>query len=123
MCIEAVRKVVEENQQLDLGVPVEYVLEELEITISSNNGKFVNSFFTQFNGATTGGPESASILDIFGAVYIDLVAKNGGPIVPTDWKRYRIIRLISRKTWKAKILAVLRIILIRIFWRIKLNLQ
>ena len=27
--------------------------------------------------------------DIFGVVYIDPVAKSGGPIVPTDWKRYR----------------------------------
>ena len=89
MCIEAVREVVEDNQQLDLGVPVECVLEALEITMSSNNGKFANNFFTQINGATIGGPESASVTDIFGAIYIDPVAKNGGPIVPTDWKRYR----------------------------------
>ena len=51
MCIEAVRKVVEENQHLDLGVLVECVLEALEITMSSNNGKFANNFFTQINGA------------------------------------------------------------------------
>ena len=89
MCIETVRKVVEENQHLDLGVPVECVLEALEITMSSNNGKFANNFFTQINGATIGGPESASVTDIFGAVYIDPVAKSGGPIVPTDWKRHR----------------------------------
>ena len=89
MRIEAVRKVVEDNQQLDLGVPVECVLEALEITMSSNNGKFANNFFTQINGATIGGPESASVTDIFGAIYIDPVAKNGGPIVPTDWKGYR----------------------------------
>ena len=89
MCIEAVREVVEDNQQLDLGVPVECVLEALEITMSSNNGKFANNFFTQINGATIGGPESASVTDIFGAIYIDPVARNGGPIVPTDWKRYR----------------------------------
>ena len=89
MCIEAVGEVVEDNQQLNLGVPVECVLEALEITMSSNNGKFANNFFTQINGATIGGPESASVTDIFGAIYIDPVAKNGGPIVPTDWKRYR----------------------------------
>ena len=29
--------------------------------MSSNNGKFANNFFTQINGATIGGPESASI--------------------------------------------------------------
>ena len=43
MCIEAIRKVVEENQHLDFGVPVECVLEALEITMSSNNGKFANN--------------------------------------------------------------------------------
>ena len=89
MCIEAVRKVVEENQHLDLGVPVECLLEALEITMSSNNGKFENNFFNQIDGSTIGGPESASVTDIFGAIYIDPVAKSGGPIVPTDLKRYR----------------------------------
>ena len=89
MCIEAIREVVEDNQQLDLGVPVECVLEALKITMSSNNGKFANNFFTQINGATIGGPESASVTNIFGAIYIDPVAKNGGLMVPTDWKRYR----------------------------------
>ena len=29
------------------------------------------------------------VTDIFGAVYIDPVAKNGGPFVPKDWKKYR----------------------------------
>ena len=83
MCIEAVRKVVEENQQLDLGVPVECVLEALEIIMSSHNGKFANNFFTQINA------EWASVTDTFRAIYIDPVAKNGGPVVPTNWKRYR----------------------------------
>ena len=89
MCINSVRKVIEENPQIDLEVPLECVLEALEITMSSNNGSFANNFFTQFNGATIGGPESASVTDIFGAVYIDPVAKNGGSFVPKDWKRYR----------------------------------
>ena len=39
-----------------------------------------------------GGPESASVTDIFGAVYVDPVAKRGGPFAPTEWKRYRDIR-------------------------------
>ena len=74
----SVRKVVEENLQLDLGVPIECVLEALEITMSSNNGKFANNFFTQINGASIGGPESTSVTDIFRAVYIDPVRKKGG---------------------------------------------
>ena len=56
MCINAVKRVVEENPQTDLEVPIECVLEALEITMSSNNGSFANNFFTQVNGATTGGP-------------------------------------------------------------------
>ena len=46
--------------------------------MSSNNGEFRNNFFTQINGATIGGPESASVTDIFGAVYVDPVAEGGG---------------------------------------------
>ena len=83
------KRVVEENPQIDLEVPFECVLEALEITMSSKNGSFANNFFTQVNGATIGGPESASVTDIFGDVYIDPVAKNGGPFVPKEWKRYR----------------------------------
>ena len=74
---------VGENQQLDLGVPAECVLEALEITMSSNIAKFASNFFTDINGTTIGGPESANVMDIFGA------AKKWGPVVPTDWKRYR----------------------------------
>ena len=93
MCIKAVRKVAEENQQMDLGVPVDCVLEALEITMSSNNGKFENNFFTQIYGATIGGPESASVTDIFGEVYIDAVPKHGRPIV--SWKTKNLVVLQS----------------------------
>ena len=89
MCINAVRKVVEDNPQVDLGVPVDCVLEALEITMSSNSGEFRNYFFTQINGATISGPESASVTDIFGVVRVDPVAERDGPIAPTEWKRYR----------------------------------
>ena len=89
MCIKAVRRVVEENSQIDLEVTLECVLETLEITMQSNNGSFTNNFFTQINRATIGGPESANVTDIFRAVYIEPVAKNWGRFVPKDWKRYR----------------------------------
>ena len=87
MCINAVKKVVEDNPQIDLGVPVDCVLEALEITMPSNCGEFRNNFFTQINGATIGGPESASVTDIFGVVYVDPVAEKGGAFAPTEWKR------------------------------------
>ena len=89
MCINAVKKVVEENPQIGLGVPIGCVMEALEITMSSNSGEFINNFFIQTNGATIGGPESASVTDIFGAVYIDPVAEKGGSFAPKDWRRYR----------------------------------
>ena len=60
-------------------MPVECILEALKITMTSNNGEFLKRHFTQINGATIGGPASASIMDIFGAVFIDPVAKEGSP--------------------------------------------
>ena len=47
------------------------------------------------NGATIGGPGSASITDIFGAEFIDPIAQNGfksnaGEVIkPESWGRYR----------------------------------
>ena len=44
--------------------------------------------FTQIDGATIGGPESASLTEIYGAVFIDSkIQKN--IINDEDWKRYR----------------------------------
>ena len=58
--------------------------------MSSYNGQFQEKLFTQIEGATIGGPESASVTDIFGAVYIDEVARQGdGSLKPSDWCRYR----------------------------------
>ena len=51
--------------------------------MSCNNGIFLGKHITQIQGATTGGPESASITDIFGAEYIDKKAMEGGP---NEWK-------------------------------------
>ena len=42
-----------------------------------NNDELKKKFFTQINGATIGGPGSASITDISGAEFIDPVAQNG----------------------------------------------
>ena len=57
--------------------------------MSSNNESFASNFLTRINRAKMGGPELASVTDIFGAVYIDPVAKNGSPFVPKDGKRYQ----------------------------------
>ena len=45
--------------------------------------------FTQIDGATIGGPKSASVTDIFGGQFIDPIVKSGRPLEPRFWKRYR----------------------------------
>ena len=58
--------------------------------MSSYNGQFQEKLFTQIEGATIGGTESASVTNIFGTVYIDEVARQGnGSLKPSDWRRYR----------------------------------
>ena len=43
MCISAVKKVAEDNPQIDLGVPIACSFEALEITMLLNNGEFLHS--------------------------------------------------------------------------------
>ena len=81
MCIEAVRRVLEAAQSREfLEVPVECILEALKITMTSNNGECFKRHFTQVNGASVGGPASASVTNIFLVMFIDPVAKEGVPL-------------------------------------------
>ena len=81
MCIEAVRRVLETAQSREFSeVPVECISEGLKITMTSNNGKFLKRHYTHINGARIGGRGSASVTDIFGAGFIDPVAKEGVPL-------------------------------------------
>ena len=76
LCLQAVRrgldrwepKVSEERKRCIC------ICEAVRITMKFNNGESEKNFFTQINGATVGGPGSASIADIFGAEFIDPVA-------------------------------------------------
>ena len=77
LCIQAVRTTLEKYATEFSDSKIKCILEALEITMSSNNGKFLDGNFTQINGATIGGPESASVTDIFGAIYIDRVVNEG----------------------------------------------
>ena len=86
MCIKAVEKVVTQYPEHVLEVPLDCILEALRVTMLTNTGKFGNRFYTQINGVTIGGPESASVADMFGAVYIDPKAIQVGA---KNWKRYR----------------------------------
>ena len=58
---------------------------------ASNNGECLKRHFTQINGATIGGPASASVTDIFGAVFIDPVAKEGVPLFQEIGNSIRMI--------------------------------
>ena len=86
MCIESVDKLLDTREE---DKPAkDCILDALRITMSSNNCEFVGRHFTQRDGATIGGPESASVTDIYGAVFIDrkiLKVMND----TEDWRRYR----------------------------------
>ena len=86
MCIEAVSELL--DTRIENKPPKECILEALRISMTSNNCEFLNRHFTQIDGATIGGPESASVTDIYGAVFIDtkvsdILNEN------EDWRRYR----------------------------------
>ena len=67
------------------GSLIECIQEALTITMSSNNGTFNGKFSTQINGATIRGPEPANTTDIFGAIHIDTVVREGdGSLIPQD---------------------------------------
>ena len=59
--------------------PTECIVEAISLVMSSNNCQFQDEHYTQINGATIGGPESASTTDIFGAIFLDEPALKEGP--------------------------------------------
>ena len=65
------------------------MLDVLAITMTSDTCNLVGRHFTQIEGATIGRPESASVTDIYGAVFID--SKIEAYIIneDEDWKRCR----------------------------------
>ena len=88
--LRAVKKILDDKATGLREINKECILEALSITMSSYNGQFQEKLFTQIEGATIGGPESASVTDIFRAVYIDEVARQGNwSLKPSDWCRYR----------------------------------
>ena len=95
LCIEAVRKPLYEWKPRWSKSSKECICEAVEVTMTSNNGCIAGQFFTQIDGATIGGTDSASITDIFRGQFIDPVAEremktNAGIILkPLDWRRYR----------------------------------
>ena len=89
MCI-AVRRILEAAESREfLAVPAECVFEALKIPMTSNNREVFERHSTQINGA--------SITDIFGAVFIDPIAREGSLLIPVDWKRYEMIHGTLKK--------------------------
>ena len=92
LCIEAVSKTLNKWKPRWSKRRKECICEAVEITMTSNNGCIAGQ---QIDGATIRGPDSASIMDIFGGQFIDPVAgrgmkTNAGEILkPLDWSRYR----------------------------------
>ena len=87
-CIEAVSLTLNSRQGDNL-LNKECIMEAVEITMSCNNIEYQNRYFTQINGATIGGPSSASITDIFGAHFIDKVIEEKCPYELGEYRRYR----------------------------------
>ena len=95
MCLEGIKKALDKYEPKMSILRKACICEAVQITMTSNNGCIAGRFFTQINRATIGGPDSASITDIFGGQFIDPVAERGirtnaGEVLePTDWRRYR----------------------------------
>ena len=65
------------------------ILDALEITMNSVRCIFMGRHFTQIDGTTVCGPESASVTDIYGVVFINYKTEENIIKDDEDWKRYR----------------------------------
>ena len=72
MCLKAVDQLLDFPRQ---NFP-EKVLDALAIRMTSNTCKFMGGHFRQTYGITIGGPESASVTDTYGVVFIDEIEEN-----------------------------------------------
>ena len=86
-CLQAVQTLLDAREIRSPST--ECILEALKITMSSNSTEFDSRFFTQIDGATIGSPDSGSVTDIFGAMYIDNIIEESCPIKPEHYVRYR----------------------------------
>ena len=85
--IEAVKIRLEERKS---EFPLtECIVEAISFVMSSNNCQFQDEHYTQINGTTIRGPESASTTDIFGAIFLGEPALKEGPFQPLELIRYR----------------------------------
>ena len=86
MCLKAVGQLLDTRKE---NIPEKQcILDALAITMTSNSCNFMGKYFTQVDGATIGGPESASVTDIYGAVFIDSKIEENIINENEDWKWY-----------------------------------
>ena len=57
--------------------------------MTSSTCNFKDRHFAQIDGATVGGPESASVTGIYGAVFINSKIEENIINEDEDWKRYK----------------------------------
>ena len=87
MCLKAVGQLLDTRKE---NIPEKQcILDALAITMTNNSCNFMAKYFTQVDGATFGGPESASITDIYGAAFIYSKIEENIINEIEDWKRYR----------------------------------
>ena len=71
--------------------------------MTSNTCNFMSRHNTQKGGAGIDGPESASVSDIYGAIFIDSKIEENKTNEDEDWKRYTDDRfLLSLPTYKER---------------------
>ena len=84
MCLKAVGQLLDTRNK---NFPEKQcILDALAITMTSNTCNFMGKYFMQVDGATIGGSESASITDIYGAVFIDSKIEENIINENEDWK-------------------------------------
>ena len=87
MCLKAVGQLLDFRGQN--FSEKQCILDALAITMTSNTCNFMGRHFTQIDGATIDGPESASVTDIYGAVFIFSKTEENIINEDEDWKPYR----------------------------------
>ena len=84
--VKAVRKALDSRKN---KVPsTECIVEAVEICLDSNNSEFFGNHYIQQHGTAMGPKNACSYADL-AMGEIDILAKEGGPVKPNLWFRYR----------------------------------
>ena len=104
MCLKAVGQLLDSYNQTFLETKC--ILDTIVITMTSSTCKFIGRHFTQIGRTIIGGPESASVTDIYGTVFIDSKIEENINNGDEHWKRIEMIvfqylcELAKKEKWK-----------------------